>query len=154
MYFDGTTLITLLSDAEKTAAIAPAIAADGRAQTSPFAVIEAAIELPDMGEAGVTAFLDAQGIELRDMPPSNHLIEGALATEGKLKSRLHAACAAYYETEMFVFPAGEPVAAQTDAPQTDAPQTDTPQMDAPQTDAPQADAPQTDAPQADAPQAE
>ena len=111
MYFDGTTLITLLSDAEKTAAIAPAIAADGRAQTSPFAVIEAAIELPDMGEAGVTAFLDAQGIELRDMPPSNHLIEGALATEGKLKCRLHAACAAYYETEMFVFPAGEPVAA-------------------------------------------
>jgi hypothetical protein len=67
------------------------------------------------------------------------LIEGALATEGKLKCRLHAACAAYYETEMFVFPAGEPVAAQADAPQADAPQ-----MDAPQTDAPQADAPQAE----------
>lgn len=129
MYFDGTTLITLLSDAEKTAAIAPAIAADARAQTSPFAVIEAAIELPDMGEAGVTAFLDAQGIELRDMPPSNHLIEGALATEGKLKSRLHAACAAYYETEMFVLsdveamiPAGETVTPQAETPQTESPQ--------------------------------
>lgn len=102
MYFDGTSLTMLLSDAEKAAAYAPAIAAAGRAQTSPLAVIEAAIELPELGEAGVTAFLDAQGIELRDMPPRHRLIEGALATEGKLKERLHAACAAYYETDIFV----------------------------------------------------
>lgn len=102
MYFDGKTLTTLLSDAEKAAAIAPAIAADGRAQTSPLAVIEAAMDLPELGEAGVTAFLDAQGIELRDMPPGHRLIAGALATEGKLKERLHAACAAYYETDVFV----------------------------------------------------
>ena len=79
MYFDGNTLTTLLSDAEKAAANAPAIAADGRAQTSPLAVIEAAVELPELGEAGVTAFLDAQGIELRDMPPGHRLIAGALA---------------------------------------------------------------------------
>lgn len=101
MYFDGITLAALISDADKAAACAPAIAADGRAQTSPFAVIEAAIELPELGEAGVTAFLDTHGIELRDLPPDNRLIEGALAAEGKLKNRLHAACAAYYETEMF-----------------------------------------------------
>lgn len=107
MYFDGTTLATLLSDAEKAAAIAPAIAADGRAQTSPLAVIEAAVELPELGEAGVTAFLDAQGIELRDMPPGHRLIAGALATDGKIRARLHAACAAYYETEVFALPAGE-----------------------------------------------
>lgn len=104
MYFDGTTLAALLSDADKAAAYAPAIVADGRAQTSPLAIIEAAMELPELGEAGVTAFLDAHGIELRDMPPGNHLIAGALATEGKLKARLHAACAAYYETEMFMLP--------------------------------------------------
>lgn len=102
MYFDGTTLTTLLSDAEKAAAYAPAIAADVRAQTSPLAVIEAAVALPELGEDGVTAFLDAHGIELRDMPPGHRLIAGALATEGKLKERLHAACAAYYETDMFV----------------------------------------------------
>lgn len=102
MYFTGSALTTLLSDADKAAAYAPAIAADGRAQTSPLAVIEAAMEMPELGEAGVTAFLDAQGIELRDMPPGHRLIAGALATEGKLKERLHAACAAYYETDVFV----------------------------------------------------
>ncbi len=102
MYFDGTTLTALLSDADKAAAYSPAIVADGRAQTSPLAVIEAAMELPELGEAGVTAFLDTHGIELRDMPPGNHLVTGALAAEGKLKARLHAACAAYYETEPFV----------------------------------------------------
>ena len=107
MYFDGTTLAALLSDAEKAAESAAAIAADGRAQTSPLAVIEAAIEVPELGEAGVTAFLDAHGIELRDMPPSHRLIAGALAAEGKLKTRLHAACAAYYETEMFALPGSE-----------------------------------------------
>lgn len=101
MYFDGTTLTTLLSDTDKAAESAPAIAADGRAQTSALAVIEAAVALPELGEAGVTAFLDAHGIELRDMPPGHRLIEGALATEGKLKERLHAACAAYYEVDVF-----------------------------------------------------
>ena len=110
MYFDGTTLTALLSDAEKAAANASAIAAAGPRYTSPLAVIEAAMELPELGEAGVTAFLDAQSIELRDMPPGSHLIAGALATEGKLKARLHAACAAYYETELFVLPVGGPAA--------------------------------------------
>lgn len=102
MYFDGTTLTTLLSDADKAAANAPAIAAAGPRYTSPLAVIEAAIELPELGEAGVTAFLDEQRIELRDMPPGHHLVAGALAADGKLKERLHAACAAYYETDLFV----------------------------------------------------
>jgi ribonuclease VapC len=111
MYFDGTTLTTLLSDAEKAAAIA---AAGPRRYTSTLAVIEAAIELPELGEAGVTAFLDAQGIELRDMPPGRRLIAETLVKEGDLKDRLHAACAAYYETDVFVFPAGEPDAPQSE----------------------------------------
>lgn len=104
MYFDGTTLTTLLSDADKAAAYAPAIAEAGPRYTSPLAVIEAAMDLPELGEAGVTAFLDTHGIELRDMPPGHRLISGALATDGKLKSRLHAACAAYYETDVFALP--------------------------------------------------
>lgn len=116
MYLNGTTLIALLSDADAAAANAAAIAADGRAQTSAFSVIEAAVELPELGEAGVTAFLDAQGIELRDLPPDNRLIAGALAGEGKLKARLHAACAAYYETEVFTLSDGASAAPQADAP--------------------------------------
>ena len=122
MYFDGNTLIALLSDAQTAAANAPAIAADVRAQTSPLAVIEAATELAESGEAGVTAFLDEHRIELRDMPPRHRLIEDALASEGKLKERLHAACAAYYEAEVAVLPLPVPDAPQPDTPQTDAPQ--------------------------------
>lgn len=107
MYFDGNTLTALLSDPEAVAALAPAIAAAAPRYTSPLAVIEAAMELPELGEGGVTAFLDTQGIELRDMPPRHHLIDGALASDGKLKARLHAACAAYYETDLFVLPASD-----------------------------------------------
>ena len=116
MYFDGTTLAALISDPDKAAAIAPAIAADGRAQTSPIAVIEAAMELPELGEDGVMTFLDAHGIELRNLPPDNRLVAGALAAEGKLKTRLHAACAAYYETEPFVL---SDEAVLPDAPQSE-----------------------------------
>lgn len=124
MYFNGITLTALLSDAEKAAAIST----DGGRYTSPLAVIEAAIELPELGEEELTAFLDTNGIELRDMPPGHRLVEGALATEGKLSDRLHAACAAYYETDVFVLPVGEPVVPQTDvfvppAVVPDAPQT-------------------------------
>ncbi|MEK7043703.1 hypothetical protein OSI79_04855, partial [Mycobacterium ulcerans] len=38
-------------------------------QSPALAVIEAAMELPELGGAGVTNFLDVQGIELRDTPP-------------------------------------------------------------------------------------
>ena len=129
MYFDGTTLAALLSDTEAAAANAAAIAADDRAQTSAFAVIEAAMELPELGEAGVTAFLDAHGIELRDLPPDNRLVAGALAAEGELNARLHTACAAYFETEPFVLSDGEPEAPQPEDPQPEAPQADAPQAD-------------------------
>lgn len=117
MYFDGTTLAALLSDTDMAAANAAAIAADERAQTSPFAVIEAAMELPELGEAGVLAFLDTHGIELRNLPPDNRLIAGALAADGKLKNRLHAACAAYYETDVFALSADGQAAPPADAPQ-------------------------------------
>lgn len=98
MYFDGITLTALLSDPEKAAAIP----SEGPRYTSPLAVIEAAIELPELGEEELTTFLDTQRIELRDMPPGSHLVTGALATDGELKDRLHSACAAYYETDVFV----------------------------------------------------
>jgi len=119
MYFDGTTLAALLSDADKAAATAPAISAAGPRYTSPLAVIEAAVELPELGEAGVAAFLDAQRIELRDMPPGRNLIAVAVATDGELNDRLHAACADYYETDVFVLPAGEPDGFATPVGETD-----------------------------------
>jgi hypothetical protein len=117
MYFNGATLTTLLSDAETAAAYAPVIAEARPCYTSALAVIEAAMELPELGEEELTAFLDAQRIELRDMPPGHHLVAGALATEGDLRDRLHAACAAYYETEVFVLPAVPPAPAAPEAPE-------------------------------------
>lgn len=126
MYFDGTTLAALLSDPAMAAASAPAISAAGPRYTSPLAVIEAAMELPDLGDEELTAFLDEQKIELRDMPPGRHLVEGSMATEGDLRDRLHAACAAYYETDMFVLPSGDAVVIQTEAAPTEAPQMDAP----------------------------
>ena len=66
----------------------------------------------------MTAFLDEHRIELRDMPPRHRLIEDALASEGKLKERLHAACAAYYETDLAVFvPAPEVPAERAGMPE-------------------------------------
>jgi ribonuclease VapC len=121
MYFNGTTLAALLSDPERAAASAPAIAAAGPRYTSPLAVIEAAMELPDLGEDELTAFLDTHNIELRDMPPGRHLVEGSMSTEGDLKDRLHAACAAYYETDVFVLPSGDAVVLQTEAAPMDTP---------------------------------
>lgn len=115
MYFNGTTLAALLSDAEVAAANTAAIAAAGPRYTSPLAVIEAAMELPELGEDELSAFLDAQKIELRDMPPGHHLVAGALAKEGTLQDRLHAACAAYYETDVFVLSAAEPGTPPADA---------------------------------------
>ena len=131
MYFDGTALTALLADAETAAANAPAIAADVRAQTSPLAVIEAATDLPELGEAGVTAFLDEHRIELRDMPPRHRLIEDALASEGKLKERLHAACAAYYETDLAVLPLPVPEVPETHTPETHTPEAHTPEPHTP-----------------------
>ncbi len=108
MYFDGTTLTALLADPQRAAEAAPAIAEAHRRFTSPLAVIEALAALPD---AGVTDFIDAQGIELRDMPPAHRLIEYATAalSAGAAAAApaqlLHVACAAYYEAEVFVLPA-------------------------------------------------
>ncbi|RWR12242.1 PIN domain-containing protein [Paenirhodobacter populi] len=99
MYFDGTTLITLLADPDRAAA---ALVGAHRRFTSPLAVIEVLAARPD---AGVTEFLDAQGIELRDMPPAHRLVEFAQAEGGADVGRLlHGACAAYYEAEVFVLP--------------------------------------------------
>ena len=49
-----------------------------------------------------------------------------------MKARLHAACAAYYETEVFVLPSGAPEAPQADVPEADVPEADVPPVDAPQ----------------------
>lgn len=99
MYFDGTTLIALIADPDRAAA---ALVGGHRRFTSPLAVIEVLASTPD---AGVTEFLDAQGIELRDMPPGHRLVEFARAQGGAdVAALLHGACAAYYEAEVFTLP--------------------------------------------------
>jgi uncharacterized protein with PIN domain len=107
MYFDSTSLIALLSDPALAETSAAAIAGDWRRFTSPVAVIETIAALPALGPEAVEAFLDTHGIELRDMPPGHRLIEAAVAALGTGKATgalLDAACAAYYEAEVFTLP--------------------------------------------------
>jgi hypothetical protein len=91
MYFDGNALVALLADPALTAQLT-----GSRRFASPLSVLEAVSASPEAGLDGVTALLEAAGIELRDMPPAHRLIEAAGAAP---LAALHAACAAYYEAE-------------------------------------------------------
>lgn len=106
MYFDAQAITQLISDQAAAEKAAPAIAALRKRFTSPLAVVEAVLMLggPDgtASEAQVQAFLDAAGIEMRDIPPASKLIEAAAKTgAGDTLSVLNAACAEYYEVETF-----------------------------------------------------
>jgi ribonuclease VapC len=123
MYFDADALTTILVDRAVRERTAEAIAAARRRFTSPLAVIETVLALaaktgrePDEAKAEVEAFLDAAGIELRDLPPAHRLVALALAaTPASAKAKavataMHKACADYYEAEPFSTeaPAAEP----------------------------------------------
>ena len=108
MYFDAKAITQLISDEAAAQKAAPAIAELRKRFTSPLAVVEAVLVLgagQDRAEteAQVQAFLDATGIEMRDIPPANKLIEAAAKAEGDdTLTVLNAACAEYYEVETFV----------------------------------------------------
>ena len=108
MYFDAKAITQLISDDAAAQQAAPAIAELRKRFTSPLAVVEAVLVLgagQDRAatEAQVQAFLDASGIEMRDIAPASKLIEAAAKAEGDdTLSVLNAACAEYYEVETFV----------------------------------------------------
>ena len=108
MYFDAKAITQLISDDAAAAKAAPAVAALRKRFTSPLAIVEAVLVLgagQDRAatEAQVQAFLDANGIEMRDIAPASKLIEAAAKAEGDdALSVLNAACAEYYEVETFV----------------------------------------------------
>ena len=108
MYFDAKAITQLISDDAAAQQAAPAIAELRKRFTSPLAVVEAVLVLgagQDRAatEAQVQAFLDANGIEMRDIAPASKLIEAAAKAEGDdTLSVLNAACAEYYEVETFV----------------------------------------------------
>ncbi|WP_323990750.1 type II toxin-antitoxin system VapC family toxin [Nguyenibacter sp. L1] len=115
MYFDSQALTALLSDEALARKLAPAIQADWKRMTSPLAVVETVLALGKPDEPGKThaetqdaiaSFLDAHDIELRDMPPVSKLVPLAGEAAGNMAAPdvmhcLNAACAAYYEMEMF-----------------------------------------------------
>lgn len=102
MYFDGKTLTAILSDAATEAAAGPAIAATRRRFTSPLALVEAVLALGPGGDQRVLDFLDASGIEIRDMPPTQRLIAAAAeGTGGSAAEVIDRACADYYEAALF-----------------------------------------------------
>ena len=108
MYFDAKAITQLISDDAAAQQAAPAIAELRKRFTSPLAIVEAVLVLgagQDRAatEAQVQAFLDANGIEMRDIAPASKLIEAAAKAEaGDTLSVLNAACAEYYEVETFV----------------------------------------------------
>ena len=120
MYFDAKAITQLISDDAAAQQAAPAIAELRKRFTSPLAVVEAVLVLGGEDraatEAQVQAFLDAAGIEMRDIPPASKLIEAAAKAEaGDTLSVLNDACAEYYEVETFVL-ADALAAAQAAAP--------------------------------------
>ena len=105
MYFNSQALIALMGDPARAEAAAPAIAASTRRFTSPVAVIETVTGLAGVTIEQVEEFLDAQGIELRNMPPAHRMITAAVTALDEGSPRLlDAACADYYESETFVVP--------------------------------------------------
>lgn len=129
MYFDAQTIVLILNDADAAALAAPAIAATPRRFTSPLAVVEA-ILTAGPADDGTTAdqrvlnFLDAAGIEIRDMPPSHRMIEAAAladAADADLIDLLNRVSADYYEAAVFVLPdaSAEPEVPAAPAEQTD-----------------------------------
>ena len=106
MYFDAKAITQLISDEAAAQKAAPVIAELRKRFTSPLAVVEAVLVLGGQDRAAtetqVQAFLDATGIEMRDIPPANKLIEAAQKAEAvDTLSVLNAACAEYYEVETF-----------------------------------------------------
>lgn len=114
MFVDACAIIALLSDEPEAERVSKALADAKKRITSPVAVLETVIGLarPDKFNLSVEAveplvleFLEARGIEIRDLPPAKRTTTLSLAAAHRYRSGrhglnlgdcLHYACAKYY----------------------------------------------------------
>ncbi len=114
MFVDACAIVALLADEPEAERISDALTSATRRLTSPVAVLEAVLALarPDKFGLSIAAvepivleFLDAQGIEIRDLPPAQQTTSLALSAAHRFRAGrhglnlgdcLHYACAKYY----------------------------------------------------------
>jgi ribonuclease VapC len=115
MFVDACAIVALLSDEPEAERVSAALAAAQSRMTSPVALLEAALSLarPDKFGLSVAAvepivleFLDAWGVEIRDLPPPMETTRLALSAAHRYRSGrhglnlgncLHYACAKFYD---------------------------------------------------------
>jgi ribonuclease VapC len=114
MFIDACAIIALLTEEPEAERVSSALAAAETRMTSPVAVLEAALGLarPDKFDLPVATveplileFLDARGIEIRDLPPAVEATRLALSAAHRYRGGrrglnlgdcLHYACAKHY----------------------------------------------------------
>ncbi|MET7247303.1 type II toxin-antitoxin system VapC family toxin [Methylobacterium sp. EM32] len=95
MFIDASALVAVLSDEPEAGRVSDAIAGAAIRITSPVAVLEAALALarPDKFAMTLAAvqpiileFLEANGIEIRDLPPAEHATALALSAAHRYRA--------------------------------------------------------------------
>ncbi len=115
MFVDARAIIAVLSDEPEAERVSQALVSAERRMTSPVAVLEAALGLAraDKFDLSVEAvepiileFLDARGIEIRDLPPAMETTHLALSAAHRYRGGrhglnlgdcLHYACARFHD---------------------------------------------------------
>lgn len=114
MFVDSSALVALLSDEPEAERVSDAIASAAKRITSPVAVLETVLALARPDKFGMTVdavqpivldFLEARGIDIRDLPPAKRTTALALTAAHRypagrrglnLGDCLHYASARYY----------------------------------------------------------
>ncbi|TCL92212.1 ribonuclease VapC [Rhizobium sp. PP-WC-2G-219] len=114
MYVDACAIIALLSDEPEAERVSTSLAGASKRITSPVAILESVLGLarPDKFGLSVEAvepivleFLEARGIEIRDLPPAKRTVALSLSAAQRYRAGrhglnlgdcLHYACAKYY----------------------------------------------------------
>ena len=98
MFVDASAIVALLADEPEAGRISAALASTIRSMTSPIAVLEAVLALarPDKFNLTVEAvqpivleFLEARGIEIRDLPPAEDTTLLALSAAHRFRAGRH-----------------------------------------------------------------
>ena len=114
MFVDASAIIALLSDEPEADRVSDALGLAEQRMTSPVAVLETALGLARPDKFGlplealeplILEFLDARGIEIRDLPPAQETARLALSAAHRYRQGrhglnlgdcLHYACAKFY----------------------------------------------------------